>query len=676
MLAGKRFLIFAHTIAFLLVSAFCPGQVSHPEWRSGKNKPGTVRELIDLSRQQELRQQGDRAVHTLLSALQLCSSTGNEKGADTVLKILEQYNQASGNHSYMDTQSIKRVITSLQSFPQKKFWQARYYYMLASHYNGNSHYIKRLILLDKALNILTPEKSRYALELRGKIYTYQYNTWVELSDKVKALESIRKAERIAEQTQDVHLQMNLLQFKGILFFKNKAYDSAQYYLSASYHMLRAYPHKHPEHCRCKFYTVSNLALTLLKNQEPDKALSLIMEEKDALDKENRGAEKKQSGREAPDNREVYLDYLRAYAHFEKKNYRQTEAILLPLQQLAEEEAPTDNSLYINIQELLSMLYDSTGRYREAYVHKARVAQWADNNNRAEEKTQVINMYYELEKEKALAGKKEVIAQQKRQIREKNQLIAGSLAGALLLGTSLLAVYRSSRHKRKLQAASLANLQQQQEITQLQARIEGEEQERSRIARELHDGIVSQLLSLKLNVNALQNKTGQSIEPYELNEVALQLREATEDLRHTAHNLMPELLLQRGLVLSLATLCEKVAKSTQLEIDFQALGQIPRLAQEAELALYRMVQELIQNALKHAEASQILVQLGYMDELLSITVEDNGKGIPPMAVQPGSEGAGLRNLRRRVQLFNGHLDIQSKQGKKTTVYLEFPLKDLA
>src|SRR5690606_5578816 len=99
---------------------------------------------------------------------------------------------------------------------------------------------------------------------------------------------------------------------------------------------------------------------------------------------------------------------------------------------------------------------------------------------------------------------------------------------------------NNKSKQKLQQSSITNLKQEKEIAQLQAKVEGEEQERSRIAHELHDGIVSQLLSLRLSVNALQMRGGGGggVRPYELNDVAIQLDEATQDLRRTAHNLMP------------------------------------------------------------------------------------------------------------------------------------------
>lgn len=285
-------------------------------------------------------------------------------------------------------------------------------------------------------------------------------------------------------------------------------------------------------------------------------------------------------------------------------------------------------------------------------------------------------YQTLEKDKLLAEREVVILRQQKKLQQKNFWIGGISLGVLLLTSSVIAIYRSSRHKYKLQQASLQNLQQQQEITQLQARVEGEEQERRRIAHELHDGIVSQLLGLKLNIRALQGNKERTLHATELNDLALQLAEATQDLRQTAHNLMPDLLLQQGLALSVAALCEKVSRNSALEVDFQAYGVLPPIKQEVELTLYRMIQELVQNALKYAEASQILVQLSCRDGSLNITVEDDGKGFPVASLeQAGNHGTGLQSLRQRAEILHGHMDIKSAPGSGTTVYLEFDLKFL-
>jgi signal transduction histidine kinase len=111
------------------------------------------------------------------------------------------------------------------------------------------------------------------------------------------------------------------------------------------------------------------------------------------------------------------------------------------------------------------------------------------------------------------------------------------------------------------------------------------------------------------------------------------------------------------------------------VDFLEYGTIPRMDEDIELSLYRMIQELIQNVLKHAEgATQLLVQLSCIDTLLNITVEDNGAGFSETNLD-SAKGIGLRHIQKRVNTLNGHIDLQSIRGKGTTVYLEFEIQHL-
>lgn len=367
-----------------------------------------------------------------------------------------------------------------------------------------------------------------------------------------------------------------------------------------------------------------------------------------------------------------------------QNYKDTEDYLLAekMYRITLEEAEKYNVVNFAIQNAhiaLSALLARRSAFKEAYEH-ARLAYEMYikflNEKEALAAMDLEVKYQTLEKDKELAQKQLLIVQQQKKLQQKNFWIGGTSIGILLLATSIVTLYKSNRHKQSLQAASLLNLQQQQRIAQLQSKVEGEEQERRRIAHELHDGIVSQLLGLKLNIDALQGKKDHILHPYELNDVALQLMEATHDLRQTAHNLMPDLLLRQGLALSVAALCEKTSTNTSLEVTFQAYGSLPKLQQETELTLYRMIQELVQNTLKYAEATQLLVQLSCQDGSLNITVEDNGKGFPVAKLeQDNNEGMGLRNLKQRAEILKGHVNIQSKLGAGTTVYLEFDLNFL-
>lgn len=161
---------------------------------------------------------------------------------------------------------------------------------------------------------------------------------------------------------------------------------------------------------------------------------------------------------------------------------------------------------------------------------------------------------------------------------------------------------------------------------------------------------------------------------QLTDIYRQLEETAQEVRNTAHNMMPALLLDEGLGAALASLCEKAERSTGLVAAYQEYGSVPRLDREIEHLLYRMVQELVQNAMKHAAgATHLLVQLSCSDAVLNITVEDNGQGFS--WPQEAGRGEGLQHIVRNVQALKGHIDIKSSSGKGTAVYMELDIQNL-
>jgi two-component system NarL family sensor kinase len=137
--------------------------------------------------------------------------------------------------------------------------------------------------------------------------------------------------------------------------------------------------------------------------------------------------------------------------------------------------------------------------------------------------------------------------------------------------------------------------------------------------------------------------------------------------------LPDILLEEGLAEAVYYFCKNLKQNTGLEIDFQLYGQIPRLTPDFELSVYRIIQELVHNIIKHAKARLALVQITCQDRHLSITVEDDGVGIPS-ALLNERKGFGLRTVRARVKTLMGHLDVRSEEGKGTIVYLEFDIQN--
>ena len=353
-----------------------------------------------------------------------------------------------------------------------------------------------------------------------------------------------------------------------------------------------------------------------------------------------------------------------------KNYKLARRIILKTYR--EAQMADNHEMMANLYGSMATLYKAEGNHREAYKYIKLYEEKQDALiNR--EMTMFLDVWAEAQmaaKDKSMLAQQLHITQQKSQLQQKNFVIAAVVLSALLLLSIIFVLVRNREHKQ----AIIYQLQQSGEIDQLKAQMRGEEQERQRIAHELHDGIASQLWGIRLNVDNLQQlldkNDGHGVQ---LGAIYQQLTVASQDVRKTAHNLMPDLLLDEGLATALASVCEMTRKNTKLEVDFLEYGVIPQMNQDIELSIYRMVQELIQNVLKHAVgATCLLVQISCVGTLLSITVEDNGRSFNSMEK---SEGVGLQQIRKRTLTLKGRFELESITGKGTSVYLEFDLQHL-
>lgn len=199
-----------------------------------------------------------------------------------------------------------------------------------------------------------------------------------------------------------------------------------------------------------------------------------------------------------------------------------------------------------------------------------------------------------------------------------------------------------------------------------------EQERNRLARELHDGLGSMLSGIKHSFAAIQNQLPLDTmlsDKFQAN--VGRLNESIRELRQISHS-MSSASLQGGLEASIRDYCRDLDYPDQLTIDFESLRLDElQLPDDKAFHVFRIVQELIQNVLKHAEASVAIVQLSCNNQWLYITVEDNGKGFNMQGLA-ATKGMGLKNVRERVQILGGKMEIQSETDKGTSIMIEIPV----
>ncbi len=207
---------------------------------------------------------------------------------------------------------------------------------------------------------------------------------------------------------------------------------------------------------------------------------------------------------------------------------------------------------------------------------------------------------------------------------------------------------------------------------MQSLVVGMETERRRLAQDLHDGLSVNLAAIKMKANLMEMQAPET-ERSRWQEIMRDVEGVYGELRHIVHNLPPRSLFKMGLQQAL----EEVIKRTrllqpQLQLHYQYHLPATRPLPEAEAHIFRMVLELMNNALKHAEASELTIQLtAYDQQQVLLTVEDNGNGFRPGRRK--DKGMGLTNIQQRVNLLNGKLHVDSHPGQGTTVIAELPYR---
>jgi signal transduction histidine kinase len=197
-----------------------------------------------------------------------------------------------------------------------------------------------------------------------------------------------------------------------------------------------------------------------------------------------------------------------------------------------------------------------------------------------------------------------------------------------------------------------------------------EGERSRIAKDLHDGIGGLLSGVRISLANIQSRLAFQPDDELIFERSMDMLDGSmQELRRVAHAMSPPSLEVFGLKTALRDYIETANSMKTVKTIFQTIGDERRFEKEHELIIYRVIQELINNVLKHAQATECLVQVSYLSDYLSITVEDNGKGFD---MSKESNGMGWSNIRQRVEFLKGTLDLHSSASSGTSVQINIRL----
>lgn len=321
----------------------------------------------------------------------------------------------------------------------------------------------------------------------------------------------------------------------------------------------------------------------------------------------------------------------------------------------------------------SMLYEKSGSTATALEYRKKFETLNDSIVGDKSKTLVSNLEakYEFEKKEStirqLKAENEINALT---ISKKNIINYILIVSIAVIGLIGLLFYRNYQHKQKLQQQRISELEKEKQLTATEAVLKGEEQERTRLAKDLHDGLGGMLSGIKYSFATMKGNLIMTPENAQAFERSMDMLDSSiKEMRRVAHNLMPEALVKFGLDTALKDFCNDINQSGALKVKYQSFGvEGTTIPQTTAIAIYRITQELLNNTIKHAAAANAIVQLTRSGSNISLTVEDDGKGFDTSILNV-SKGIGWDNIMHRINFLKGKLDVNSQPGKGTSVLVE-------
>jgi signal transduction histidine kinase len=357
------------------------------------------------------------------------------------------------------------------------------------------------------------------------------------------------------------------------------------------------------------------------------------------------------------------------------------------QSLALQKKVKDSSLLQKTYYSLGEFYKKQKEYKTALLYKDSSDHILQIIHKKIKKADRYELSY-LKKARKLEAEKSQAELLVIDTKRKNQVVIIILIAVILL---FFAILRSRKLKQAKKLAELAYEQQkveaqlereqqekkleemlqEQERKAINSMVSGQEEERARIAKDLHDRLGSMLSVVKIHYKSVEDdlekiKKETKTQYEKANKL---LDEACEAVRKIAHNMVSGTLTKFGLVPALKELKEKIEETKTLQIELLAHGLDDRLDNTTEIQLYRVVQELLNNVLKHAEATEVTIQLLKREHDVNIMVTDNGIGFEVDEIL--NEGMGLKSVKARIAEMDGRVLIDSSKGNGTTVTIEIP-----
>lgn len=587
--------------------------------------------------------------------------------------------------SLKSKQALDKVLSSSQKNSLAKgileYYQGVFYANQGSKSQAKTYYEQAIKALENdTINIAFLIKSWYNyayIQVEDKGYDYMVKTLTEycipLSEKSNNIELLAysytqlgltfmsvgqfdKAEeyhkKALEQLEKIKNKNNVHLITYFNLVSNYCYKpdskTAKIYLDQAKELLNPFPES--QHYPNYYYQEAMYYTTI---QDFDNALASL----------SKGAK---LAKESNQTKLLHMLYFRMYnVYLMQKDYRKAKA---QLEQILAEKVLAKEAVNRRITYTqLAAVNDVLGEHKEAYQWMKKASLLGDslqqkklleNMNELEilhqtaDKQQKIN---NLEKEK----KANELLSKNKNLRMTILVIA--LILSLIIAFLIFINYKKQQKLNKQISLSheqdLLHIENQRKYEATQAILQGEEQERQRIAQDLHDSMGGMLANIRMTISANNS--------FHKENVIDKLDQTIDEMRRISRNLMPETLKNIGLEIALKELCETMTQK-YFTIQFEAFNLSENIPFKTQIALYRIAQESISNITKYAQATNVIVQISQNNNVLNLTIEDDGIGFDKSEIV---YGLGLKNIQNRAQLINGTVEIASNKGEGTTINVE-------
>ena len=587
--------------------------------------------------------------------------------------------------SLKSKQALDKVLSSSQKNSLAKgileYYQGVFYANQGSKSQAKTYYEQAIKALENdSINIAFLIKSWYNyayIQVEDKGYDYMVKTLTEYCIP------------LSEKSNNIELLAYSYTQLGLTFMSVGQFDTAEEYHKKALEQLDKIKNKNSVHLITYLNLVSNYcykpdsktakiyldqAKELLKpfpesqhypNYYYQEAMyyTTIQDYDNALASLSKGAK---LAKESNQTKLLQLLYFRMYnVYLMQKDYRKAKAQLehILAEKVLAKEAVNRRITYTQ----LAAVNDVLGEHKEAYQWMKKASLLGDSlqQNKLLEKMNELEILHQtadkeqkinnLEKEK----KANELLSKNKNLRMTILVIA--LILSLIIAFLIFINYKKQQKLNKQISLSheqdLLHIENQRKYEATQAILQGEEQERQRIAQDLHDSMGGMLANIRMTISANDS--------FNKEKVIEKLDKSIVEMRRISRNLMPETLKNIGLEIALKELCETMTQK-YFTIQFEAFNLSENIPFKTQMALYRIAQESISNITKYAQATNVIVQISQNNNVLNLTIEDDGIGFDKSEIV---YGLGLKNIQNRVELINGTVEIASNKGEGTTINVE-------